>query len=584
MKKTNKYLKACLWVGLLSSFTVFYGQEEENDLSIQEVTVIKSYTPSLSEVFKIREQPSVIDSIGKEKSVVRYSIFSVPVASTFIPSKGSARVLQKKKSTPKYNATVSSGFGNFNNLSLDHSAQIDLDRRQKVSWLMRFNGLFKDLPDQELTSQQNATQVHLGYQHDSNTIASSSQLSFRSHAFNLYGTQDPIGDDLVLRFLDPKQQINYLSFKSQWQWYNIILKKADITAHLTTDNFNTNELQLELNTKLQLPIGSFFVNAVPSVRYINNEFASDYLSNTPSSFASGISQMELSLNSGKNRFKFKIGAKAVYGFGDDFENQNIFVLPILDLSFKPKKGNFTPFLKVSGELSQNSFRTFSDQNPYTAPAIVLEKTHIPYAFQLGTRTKLVAGWEFTMNAYYQKSENTPLFRSFGLDNRNSDYTAFRYGNTFEVIYKEIETLGFDASVMAAFKNGGSLSFQAHWRDYSLADETEPLNLPGLQFKFNTNIKIWQKIFLQTNMIFLGAREHSFQEIFNNQSLSAAHKIVELPSFVDAEVRLTYQLNDRWDIYFKSENIFNEKQFQWANYQVYGARFITGIRYNFDLNF
>tara|TARA_B100000767_G_scaffold193264_1_gene180388 strand:+ start:7343 stop:9106 length:1764 start_codon:yes stop_codon:yes gene_type:complete len=587
MKKTDKYLRACIWVGLLSSFTIFYGQEKKSDLSIQEVTIIKSYTPSLSEVFKIREQPSVIDSIGKEKSIVRYSIFSVPVASTFIPSKGSARVLQKKKSTPKHNATVSSAFGNFNNLSLDHSAQIDLDRRQKVTWLMRFNGLFKDLPDQELTTKQNATLLHLGYQHDSNSIASSSQLSFRSHVFSFYGTLNPIEDKIDLRFLDPKQQINYLSFKSQWQWYNIILKKADITAHLTTDSFNTNELQLELNTKLQLPIGSFFVNAVPSVRYINNEFAADYILNTPSAFASGISQMELSLSSGKNRFKFKIGATAVYGFGDDFEDQNIFVLPILDLSFKPKKGNFTPFLKVSGELSLNSFRTFSDQNPYTAPAIELKKINIPHAFQLGTRTKLVAGWEFTMNAYYQKSENTPLFRSFGLDNSDikTDPTAFRYGNSFEVIYKEMETLGFDASVMAAFKNGGSLSFQAHWRDYSLTDETEPLNLPGIQFKFNMNIKIWQKIFLQANMTFWGAREHSFQEPLNNQPLSVApYKIVEIPSFVDAEVKLTYQLNDRWDVHFKAENISNAKQFQWANYQVYGTRFLTGLRYNFDLNF
>jgi len=584
MKKTKKYLRICLWVGLLSSFTIIYGQEKENNLSIQEVTVIKSYTPSLSEVFKIREQPRVIDSIGKEKSTVRYSIFSVPVASTFIPSKGSARVLQKKKTTPKYNATVSSAFGNFNNLLLDHSAQIDLDRRQKVNWLMRFNGFFKDLPDQELTTQQNTTLIHLGYQHDSNTIASSSQLSFRNHSFNLYGTQDPIEDDLVLRFLDPKQQINYLSFKSQWQWFNIILKKADITAHLTTDSFNTNELQLELNTKFQLPIGSFFVNAIPSVGYINNQFASDYLLNTPSAFVSGISQMELSVSSGKNRFKFKIGATAVYGFGDDFENQNIFVLPVLDLSFKPKNGNFTPFLKVFGELNQNSFRSFSDENPYTAPAIVLKNTKIPYAFQLGTRTKLLAGWEFTMNAYYQKSENTPLFRSFGIDNPNTDFTAFRYGNTFEVIYKEIETFGFDASVMAAFKNGGSLSLQAHWRDYSLADKTEPLNLPGLQFKFKTNLKMWDKFFLQTNIIFWGARENSFQEILNNQTLSAPRKIAELPSFVDAELKLTYQLSNRWDVYCKVENVFNAKQFHWANYQVYGTRLLTGIRYNFDLNF
>ena len=294
--------------------------------------------------------------------------------------------------------------------------------------------------------------------------------------------------------------------------------------------------------------------------------------------------MELSVSSGKNRFKFKIGATAVYGFGDDFENQNIFVLPVLDLSFKPKNGNFTPFLKVFGELNQNSFRSFSDENPYTAPAIVLKNTKIPYAFQLGTRTKLLAGWEFTMNAYYQKSENTPLFRSFGIDNPNTDLTAFRYGNTFEVIYKEIETFGFDASVMAAFKNGGSLSLQAHWRDYSLADKTEPLNLPGLQFKFKTNLKMWDKFFLQTNIIFWGARENSFQEILNNQTLSAPRKIAELPSFVDAELKLTYQLSNQWDVYCKVENVFNAKQFHWANYQVYGTRLLTGIRYNFDLNF
>ena len=147
MKIYKQQLKASLWIGLLSSFFTVFGQEDEVTIGVQEVTVIKSYTPSLSEVFKIREQPLVIDSIGREKRKMNYSIFSIPVASTFIPSKGSAKVLQKKKSTPKYNATVSSGFGNFNNFILDHSAQINLDRRQQVSWLVHFNGLFKDLPE-----------------------------------------------------------------------------------------------------------------------------------------------------------------------------------------------------------------------------------------------------------------------------------------------------------------------------------------------------------------------------------------------------------------------------------------------------
>ena len=100
--KTNKtHFKLSLLMGLLFSFFTVFGQEEEREIGVQEVTVIKSYTPSLSEVFKIRDQPVVIDSIGQEKRNVNYSIFSVPVVSTFVPSKGTAKVLQKKKVSPK---------------------------------------------------------------------------------------------------------------------------------------------------------------------------------------------------------------------------------------------------------------------------------------------------------------------------------------------------------------------------------------------------------------------------------------------------------------------------------------------------
>lgn len=225
MKIHKQQFKASLWIGLLFSFFTIFGQEDEVTIGVQEVTVIKSYTPSLSEVYKIREQPLVIDSIGREKRKLNYSIFSIPVASTFIPSKGSAKVLQKKKSTPKYNATLSSGFGNFNNFILDHSAQINLDRRQQVSWLVHFNGLFKDLPEPILSTKQSAALFHLSYSKSTNSMTSLSQLSFRSHNQNFYGLNEPIEDEVILSNLNPKQRINYISIKSDWQWYSSILKK-----------------------------------------------------------------------------------------------------------------------------------------------------------------------------------------------------------------------------------------------------------------------------------------------------------------------------------------------------------------------
>ena len=208
-------------------------------------------------------------------------------------------------------------------------------------------------------------------------------------------------------------------------------------------------------------LGSIAINAEPSVDYINNKFKADFYTDEASSFTSGVSNLALTVSSGANRFKYKVGAVGVFGFGDDFEDNNLFVLPFLDVSYKPKKGNFTPFIKLSGAVNQNSFRSFSDRNPFVAPALTIKNTEIPYNLEIGTRTKLVSGWEFKMNAFYQKANNAPVFRSFGYDNTNDDLVSFRYANSFEVVYKEIEQIGFDASVLAAFKNGGSLASSEH---------------------------------------------------------------------------------------------------------------------------
>lgn len=584
--KTNKtHFKVSLLMGLLFSFFTVFGQEEEREIEVQEVTVIKSYTPSLSEVFKIRDQPVVIDSIGQEKRNVNYSIFSVPVVSTFIPSKGTAKVLQKKKVSPKYNATASSGFGMFNVLNLDHSAQINLDRRQQLSWLVQFNGILKDIPKTILSTKQNSTLLHLGYSHGTNSIASLSQISFRSNGINFHGLREPITDDLILNNIDPKQQLNYLSMQSDWQWHSTILREASLITHLTTDRYSTNELQLKLKSKFQLMLGPIAINAEPSVDYINNKFKADFYTNEASSFTSGVSNLALTVSSGANRFKYKVGAVGVFGFGDDFEDNNLFFLPFLDVSYKPKKANFTPFIKLSGAINQNSFRSFSDRNPFVAPALTIKNTEIPYNLEIGTRTKLVSGWEFKMNAFYQKANNAPVFRSFGYDNTNDDLVSFRYANSFEVIYKEIEQIGFDASVLAAFKNGGSLAFRAHWRDYTVADGSEAWNMPELQFDFNANIKMFNKIFLQTKVIYLGERKNSYRDRFLVQTPEDAPFLEEdLPSFYDVEVKISYQLNDRWEFYLKGDNLLNAPNFHWARYKVYGARFLTGIRYNFDLNF
>ena len=69
--------------------------QEEDNIGTETVTVVKPYSPTVSDAFKIKSSPSLNDSIMLQKKKINYSIFSVPVASTFTPAKGKASGVEK---------------------------------------------------------------------------------------------------------------------------------------------------------------------------------------------------------------------------------------------------------------------------------------------------------------------------------------------------------------------------------------------------------------------------------------------------------------------------------------------------------
>ena len=75
---------------LITGFS--FSQETKKDtLKTEEIIVVKPYTPKISDAFKIKSNPTIEDTSSIKKENVTYSIFSIPVASTFTPSKGKAK-------------------------------------------------------------------------------------------------------------------------------------------------------------------------------------------------------------------------------------------------------------------------------------------------------------------------------------------------------------------------------------------------------------------------------------------------------------------------------------------------------------
>ena len=84
---------------LFVHFRAYVQVQEDDDLQTQEITVVKSYKPSLAKFFKIRSSPIIVDSLLEDKVLVNYNHISVPVIYTFVPNKASPLKLQKQEAS-----------------------------------------------------------------------------------------------------------------------------------------------------------------------------------------------------------------------------------------------------------------------------------------------------------------------------------------------------------------------------------------------------------------------------------------------------------------------------------------------------
>ena len=316
-----------LFFGLILPLLGWSQGEEKDNLGTQQVTVTKSYSPSLSNVFKIRSKPEVNDSLSKKKLGVNYTFLSLPVISTFVPNKASPLKLQKQEATFFYNSYVSGGLGNKSSFLLDAAMMLPLDRSQGLGFDFRRSAV-SGVEGTLLPSDQSRTTLNLLHQYKTKSLNVNSDFRFDRQNHNFYGISEGDRtnfDSSVSDNIDSKQNLNYLSIRSKWQWYESPFSKLYFNTSITTDYFDTTENILKINTQLRLPLFGQYLEVTPGFQLVNTDFKTAYYSDKSLSFQEGLTDLELQfLNIGK-KFKFRVGAHAFYVFGYDSEKSAVFV-------------------------------------------------------------------------------------------------------------------------------------------------------------------------------------------------------------------------------------------------------------------
>src|SRR6478672_8033527 len=116
MKFESKYIIVVLTV-LGTQFS--FSQKRDENIGTEVVNVVKPYTPTISDAFKVKETPVLDDEETNKKEEIRYNIFSFPVASTFVPSKGKAAVVDKEAQERLFKNYATFGLGSYASINTE---------------------------------------------------------------------------------------------------------------------------------------------------------------------------------------------------------------------------------------------------------------------------------------------------------------------------------------------------------------------------------------------------------------------------------------------------------------------------------
>ena len=431
---------------ILGFFSCFVYSQKVESIKKEEITVKKSFVPKIPTAKKIKSKIIISDTLTSKIESPKIFISSVPVASTFDPSKGTPKKLEILPNKESFNSRLALGFGNFNNLLLDYGSSISLDKRQNVDWFLFYDGLLKNINDFSIDTKQSNFNLNISHQFSTSKRNSFSQINFRQHRQSFYGLPVAIEDNYVLSNFDPVQRLTYFSITSDWKWYDKIVKGFSLNSYYTADSYSTRENEISFSSKFQLDFGAIYLTAIPKINILSTNFKEDFYTRMESEFFSSFGGVSIYSSKEKGRFKFRLGIQSYFITGDEYAEKNLYYFPDVNITFKPENSNFAPFLNLNGEFYQNSFRTLSHVNPYIAPAVRLRSSFSPYKIELGTRSSLSKGWEFQWNLFYLSEENRPMFRNFGKNFDVNNIIPYRFGNSFEVLYTSLLSSGIKAKL------------------------------------------------------------------------------------------------------------------------------------------
>ncbi len=596
MKIKFQYKILIIVVLLCSQISI--AQKKDENIGTEIVNVVKAYTPTISDAFKVKETPTLDDEDNSKKEVIQYSIFSFPVASTFAPSKGKAAGVENGAKEKLFTNYATLAAGNYGTINAELFVTQTLENGDYIGAMLRHLSSLGRIKNVELENNFSNTALDATYGSKSNNISWNGDLGYQRQTYNWYGLDPSLYEnltadikDVFLNKINPKQTFQNIYIGGRIAIGESVFKDATIKFSHFSDAFSSTENRLIIKPTFQFDVMDVKLKTNFVLDYLNGSFQKDYFDTA--SLKNGYTNFgfQPSFKINKDDFSVNFGIGIFYSMAIETLNSEsknkLFVYPNITGSYKVVDDLMIAYAGAEGELKQNTYQDFAQENFFVSPTLIVTPTDQKFDIYVGLKGKLANAIGYNIRGSIKNEDNKALFKNNVFDFSNSNTSGYANGNSFGVVYGNLKTVSFFGELKADFSKNISIGVNGTLSSYAIKNEKEAWNLPGIQLSSFIDYTINSKWYANAKVFFVGERKDQLVikattiQPWNTLPLPEKNESISLNSFFDLNAQVGYKHNERLTFFLKGNNLASQNYQRWLNYPVQGLQVLAGANYKFD---
>ncbi len=582
-----KNIKNIAFLIIVLVFQFTFAQVKDENIGSEVVNIVKAYTPTISDAFKVKETPVIEDEDNTQKEIIKYNIFSFPVASTFTPAKGRAAAVDKTEKEKIYRNYATLGFGNYPTVNAELFITENFDRNSYVGGMLRHLSSQGGIDAVVLDDKYYNTSLDVTYGSREKDMSWNVDLGIKNQIYNWYGlpTSNVFFDETAIRAIDPKQSYNTIALGGKISMEKSFFNEASMQFKRFSDAYGSGENRFFIKPNLDFDVMDQKIKANFVLDYVGGTFEKNYQTIDEIKYSNIIFGTKPSILYQQDDLSINLGVGIFYSTGklNGESDSKIFLYPNVKASYRIVGDILVGYAGAEGGLNQNSYADFVDQNPFVSPTLFVGPTDNKYDIYAGLKGKLANSVAFNVRGSFQNEDYKPLFVSNQYVVGNVNAEAYTNGNSFSVVYDNVKTASIFGELKADFSKSVTFGLNATYNNYGTDTQQEAWNLPQFNVGTTLDFDITEKWYAGANIFFLGERKDiiTFQDDLTINPVTFSQKVVTLDSYFDLNAHIGYKYNERLTAFLRGNNLANQQYNRWTNFPVQGIQVLLGANYKFD---